>query len=161
MTLAIDERTVRRRTCEHCGSNYEHVTGFVSADGDAHAAYFAACHGHPEHEAQIDVIVGPWGEGSEPEGRAHFSCFLRPDGAMAVDAPVAITVDAPLVGLRLTREAALSHELLPRFWEVVDLLTEADPSVRDSVYQDPPLSLWRRLLHRFGLLPDSSDIARR
>jgi len=163
MALKIDERTVRPHRCEHCGSQYEHVTGFVSDDGRSHAAYFAACHGHPEHMAHIDVILGEWGEAATPNDRVHFSCFLRPDSAMAADAPVAITADAPLLGTRLTRDEALEHPRVSEFWAVVDVLAADDPSVARNVYTDPPQSIWHRLLHRIGLRKEtpSSDIHRR
>lgn len=133
MALEIGDRTVRREVCPTCGAGFEHVTGFVTRDGVAHAAYYAACHGSPEHVAQIDVILGRWGDAATPTDRSHFACILRADGAMAVDAPLAVAPETDWLGPRLTREQALVHGLVAEFWAVVDLIAVADPSVGAAV----------------------------
>lgn len=136
MALTIDDRTVRTNTCPDCSRQYEHVTGFVLQDGDAYAVYFAACHGHPEHEAWIDVVLGTWGAEDPDDGADHvtLSCQLRAEGAAAVDAPVAVEGTAEMFGTKLTRDQALSHDWLPNFWEVVDLVATSDPDVKSQVY---------------------------
>jgi hypothetical protein len=67
MALVIGDRTVRRQTCERCGRRYEHVTGFVYDDADAHSIYYAACHGRPEHDTWIDVVLGTWGDDDDED----------------------------------------------------------------------------------------------
>lgn len=128
--LTIAERKVRNRRCPDCGRAFEHVTGFVADAAGAHSVYFAACHGHPEHEAQIDVVLGTWG-GPDASDHLTFSCLLRPDGAMAVDATVAVAASRrdPLIGRRLTRAEALSHPWVTTFWQVVDVIATEDASV--------------------------------
>jgi hypothetical protein len=133
MVLSIDERVVRPERCTGCGAAYDHVTGFVVDDEGAHSVYFAACHGHPEHSASIDVVLGTWTE-ENAEDHVTFSCLLRATGAVAVDAPVAVNRDdSLLMGDQLTRDAALRHELLGSFWQVVDLLAEFDESIAEAV----------------------------
>ena len=46
-----------------------------------HSVYFAACHGHPEHEAQIDVVLGTW---SSDDASDHFTFSLNRVTALAV-----------------------------------------------------------------------------
>ena len=136
MAFSLHDRTVRKRSCPSCGQAFQHVTGFIDdAEGWAYAVYFAACHADPEDEAQIDVVLGTWGADPPIDDHVTFSCRLRADGAMAVDATVAMSADAPSLGHRLTRYEALRHPKAGEFWAVVDFLAEADPTIRDAVYR--------------------------
>jgi hypothetical protein len=134
MPLSFDDRTVRNTSCETCGQDFQHVTGYVNVEGGAYAVYFAACHGHPEHEAQIDVVLGSWGVEPPIDDFLTFSCTLRPDGAVAVDATVATTSDDALLGIRLLRAEALAHPRVEDFWAVVDFLAQSDPTIHATVY---------------------------
>jgi hypothetical protein len=134
MGLAIDDRTVRPRSCSTCGQDFHHVTGYLNDEGGAYAVYFAACHGHPEHEAQIDVVLGTWGSEDPVDDHVTFSCRLRPDGAFADDATLATTSDSRLLGRRLTRAAGLAHPRIGEFWTIVDFLAESDPTINATVY---------------------------
>ncbi len=133
MPLAIEERTVRRQHCDRCDRDFDHVTAFVLKEGSAHAVYYAACHGHPEHEAWIDVVLGTWGN-NDASDHVLFSCQLRAEGAAAVDGPVAVSSDASLLGKKLTREQALAHPRTGDFWAVVDLVAKADSAVFAHVF---------------------------
>jgi hypothetical protein len=128
-TLAIGERAVRLVSCDQCGREYEHITGFIYGDGDAHSIYYAACHGHPEHEVWLDVILGTWGEDDYVEDHRTFSCRIGEEGATAVDASAVAEGKADLFGRKLTREEALADPLVGTFWNVVDLVALEDPSV--------------------------------
>jgi hypothetical protein len=134
MALTIDERTVRPKTCERCGRSYDHINGLVHEDGDAHSIYFAACHGHPEHDAWIDVVLGTWGD-NDVQDHVTFSCELRSEGAAAVDATVAVEGASDLFGRKLTRDEALGHPLVETFWQVVDLIAVQDPAVAARIYR--------------------------
>ena len=129
MSFVIGDRTVTAVQCGDCGRSYSFVKGFVWRDMEPWAVYFAACHGHPEHEASIDVILGPWGEDSNDD-HITFSCHLRTEGARAVDAPTAAEGGSPVFGTLLSRETALLHERVADFWAVIDALVEQDPDVR-------------------------------
>jgi hypothetical protein len=134
MLLAFDDRMVRAKSCASCGQAFQHVTGYLNDEGGAYAVYFAACHGHPGHEAQIDVVLGSWGEDPPIDDHVTFSCRLLPTGATVEDATLATTSDSPLLGLRLTRAAALAHPRVAEFWSVVDFLAESDPTIHLNVY---------------------------
>jgi hypothetical protein len=77
MPLSLDERTVRTQSCVSCRESVQQVTGFINDEGGAVAAYFAACHPHPEHEAQIDVVLGTWGVDPPADDHLPFSCRLQ------------------------------------------------------------------------------------
>jgi hypothetical protein len=138
MPLSFDGRTVRSQSCSSCGEAFQHVTGYINDEGGAYAVYFAACHGHPEHEAQIDVVLGSWGVEPPVHDFLTFSCRLQSDSAMAADAALATTSDDPILGQRLSRAEALEHPKLQEFWGVVDFLAESDPTVNSSVYGSFP-----------------------
>jgi hypothetical protein len=131
MDLSYDERKVQVVTCSSCGETYERSVGLLNNENDAYAVYYADCHGHPEHEAQIDVILGTWGE-SDFSDHITFSCTLRSDGARAQDAPLA-TRPGELNGACLTREAALAHPRVAEFWLVIDFVSEHDETVVANV----------------------------
>ena len=135
--LRISERSVRSKDCPRCGTSFEHVTGFVHDEGGAHAVYFAACHRHPEPEAQIDVVLGTWGT-DDASDHVAFSCRLRQDGAMLVDATIATDADDDILGRRLERDEALMHPSLEGFWDIVDLLTRRDPTIARHLGTEHP-----------------------
>ena len=137
MSLRIDGRTVRDRTCTSCGEAFRHVTGFINDAAGPYAVYFAACHGHPDREAQIDVVLGSWGYDPPIQDHLTFSCRLRPDGASLGDAPLASSSDSGTLGRRLSREDALDHPRVGDFWTVIDLLAESDESINQTVYGGP------------------------
>lgn len=138
MPLSLEDRTVRSKSCPACGEDFQHVTGFINDVGGAYAVYFAACHGHPENEARIDVVLGSWGVEPPADDHLTFSCHLRSDSAMAADAALATTSDDPMLGERLSRAEALAHPRLPEFWAVVDFLAEFDSTIQSSVYGSSP-----------------------
>jgi len=135
MALAIDERNVRQAACPHCGQPLEHVTGFVKNGAAAYAVYFASCHVEPSREAAIDVVLGTWGTVPAIDDHLTFSCRLRAAGAMAEDAPLATSSDSTMLGHCLSRADALAHPLRQEFWAVIDLLAEADPTIKSCVYK--------------------------
>jgi len=132
--LQLTGRTVRTKRCGDCGGTYDHVTGFVSSGDRSVAAYFASCHGHPEHQAGIDAVLGTWGQ-DDVSDHVMFSCLLRAEGAMAVDASVALEQEAiePILGRRLRRDEALAHPWATTFWEVIDAIAAGDPDVAAAI----------------------------
>jgi hypothetical protein len=76
-------------TCDCCGKTSKIASGFVHDElGAAQAAYFVHWTAdHPDHGANFDLIVGRWGDGSDPLERAGVSLrFLPKKGFMVIDA---------------------------------------------------------------------------
>ena len=50
---------VETQHCADCDRHYARVTGYVheADDGPTLAAYYAVCHGHPEREVALDLIL--------------------------------------------------------------------------------------------------------
>jgi hypothetical protein len=131
--LETGERHVSSETCDTCGVAYDLVRGFVYRDGDAYAVYVAACHGHSEHEAFLDVVLGTWGD-DDVNDRVTFSARVRHEGATAIDAPAAAAGESDVFGTKLTRDEALAHPKLSELWDVVDHVVVEDPGVAAVVY---------------------------
>ena len=111
------------------------MTGFVEGPEGPHSAYFASCHDHDQRVAWIDVLLGTWSVEPAPEDHVTFSCGLRADGAMAMDAPVAVDLAgviqdarAALLGRMMTRQDALGHPWIAEFWAAVDAIAVQDRS---------------------------------
>ncbi len=143
VTLTIDDdRRVQTLMCDQCGAYYEKVTGFVYEDGDALAVYYAACHNHGgQHEAWIDVIFGDWGT-DDSSKNVTFGCRVGPvansdEPAATLVPAAAVYGDSPIFGHKLTREEALTHQLLADNWRVVDYILVTDATVSAHVYGQP------------------------
>jgi hypothetical protein len=141
ITITVVDRTERLKPCPDCGGSFPHVTGFVERAGKAHAVYFTSCHDHDHRTAWIDVVLGTWGVDPPVRDHTMFSCGLRSDGAMVVDAPVALDPGAlhgahadPTLGRPMTRQEALAHDRITAFWAVVDAIAVQDPAVAAQVY---------------------------
>ena len=61
--LDTSDYQVETKYCADCDGHYARVTGYVHMpdDGSTVAAYYAVCHGHPEHHAALDLVLGTWG----------------------------------------------------------------------------------------------------
>lgn len=133
------ERQVRNNTCPECGADYTTVNGFVRRDGNARAAYFAACHKHQGvKEVWIDVILGTWGQ-DRPDDHVTFGCRVGPvegqvEPAATLVAAASVLPSDPLFGRKLSREEALPHPWLKEYWQVVDYLLLNDPTIRKHLY---------------------------
>ena len=137
--LSFDsERSVETKSCDGCGRGYVLAKGFIYADGEPHAAYFAALHDHGVAEAWIDVIVGTFGSGDFSD---HVTFGCRVGAVEGQKEPAATVVPAaapygtsPLFGRKLSRDEALAHTWVQAFWAVVDFVLVEDPVVRRHVY---------------------------
>jgi hypothetical protein len=103
------------------------VTGYVSRGNASLAAYYAVCHGHPDHEVSMDLMFGTWGSGDMSDHET-FSCRIRPEGVMVVDPFVTLSLDSKaddlsaIFGRTIPRDEALLHPMLGQVWQVVDAL---------------------------------------
>lgn len=134
--LDVRDYTVETKFCEDCQQHYARVTGWVSKGDATLAAYYAVCHGHPDHEVALDVILGTWGV-EDATDHETFSCLIRPGGAMAVDPFVTLSFDPAgelpgLLGRPVRRGEALQHPRLADVWAIVDELVIYVPPVSEQ-----------------------------
>jgi len=81
--------------CDCCGNASKRIWGDLSAGESTIAVYFVHWTvGNADHFPNIDLIIGPWGEGAKPEARALVSLLYRPSAEggsfMVIDAPPAL-----------------------------------------------------------------------
>lgn len=134
--LDVRDYTVETKFCEDCRQHYARVTGYVSKGDATLAAYYAVCHGHPDHEVALDVILGTWGV-EDATDHETFSCLIRPQGAMAVDPFVTLSHDPAgelprMLGRPVRRWEALQHPRSADVWTIVDELVVHVPPVTEQ-----------------------------
>jgi hypothetical protein len=143
-SLDVQDYSVETLFCDDCQEHYARVTGYVS-EGDASlAAYYAVCHGHPHHEVAVDLVLGTWGENA-PDDHETFSCFIRPEGVMAVDPFVTLSLDpmnmpadrAALFGRPVPRAEALQHVRIADVWRITDALVMGVAPVAEQYHARP------------------------
>ncbi|WP_208739467.1 hypothetical protein [Arthrobacter agilis] len=140
MTFTLDgspEST--QKTCSMCGATSVVIHHFILKDHNAFAIGETELHQHGGNpEAWINIVFGSFND-DEYEDHVTFGCrvgLFTEDGELAsslIDSNHT-SPSTPVWGLRLTREQALSHDLLPAFWEVVDWLVLEDPQTHQHLY---------------------------
>jgi hypothetical protein len=137
VALDVSDYTVATVLCPDCQQHYARVTGYVSQGDISLAAYYAVCHGHPNHEVSLDMMFGTWGTGDMSDHET-FSCRVRPDGAVVVDPFVTVSLDPraedlpAIFGRTVPRDEALAHPMLRRVWTVVDALVLGVPPIAEQ-----------------------------
>ena len=65
--------------CECCGSMSRTVWGYLSVDGNSRAVYYVQwpLGQVKKHGANVDLLMGQWGEGTTPEQRVAVSLVYR------------------------------------------------------------------------------------
>ncbi len=138
--LDTQDYTVETQHCEDCDSHFVRVTGYVhERDGATLAAYYAVCHGHPEHEVALDLILGTWGDDGASGDHETFSCLLRSSGVMAVDPFVTLSFNRgeeipALLGHPMSREDALRSPRINTVWAIVDTLAQTVGPITEQIH---------------------------
>lgn len=128
--------------CPCCGRMSRRVWGYVRRDGDPFAAYFVHwTRGHvPEQGANIDVIVGDWGDGTTADQRVGVALLYRllttGPAMMVIDG--AGRFDSPLVGHALARTDVVNTPLAKDVFAVADAILDQDERVEELL--EPPTS---------------------
>jgi hypothetical protein len=143
--LDTTDHTIETRFCDDCATHYVRVTGFVHEPdgGPTLASYYAVCHGHPEHEVALDLVLGTWGSDDESDHETY-SCILRSAGAMAVDPYVTVSFpsedDVPAwMGRPMSRDEALGSPRIATVWSIIDALAEGVAPITEQVSPRPRL----------------------
>jgi hypothetical protein len=114
--------------CSCCGSESRTVWGFVHRSDVCEAAYFVqwTLGQIPRHGAHFDLVLGRWGDGSNPEDRFIVSLeFRRNDQGpefMVIDAANRPVSHEDLAGRRLRRNEVIGSPAANQSFEVVDAI---------------------------------------
>lgn len=118
--------------CDCCGRSSRIVWGQAYADGRCLAAYFVHWTlGHvPDKGANIDLIVGEWGESATAEGRSAVALAYRLTDSgpsmMVIDANTRPVSRSPLVGQMLRRDDVIGTGFAQDAFAIADAVLAHD-----------------------------------
>jgi hypothetical protein len=125
-------------TCGCCGGVTTHLVRFVSRDERAFAVYFADF----AHEDFVSVLVGfgDWGDDAPPSGRTAFAFRIWTSNnsyQVGIVEPGDTHWETDYLGKKLSREAALGHELIQEVFDLSDHIIECDRPIIDYLESLP------------------------
>ncbi|MGS5088588.1 hypothetical protein ACVC7V_19075 [Hydrogenophaga sp. A37] len=123
-------------TCDCCGQTSKTIWGDLSDDEGTQAIYYVQWTvGSPQHFPHIDLIMGPWGEGTQASQRQLVCLRFRPSpnggSFMVVDAGDRHHTKAELCGRGLRRDEVVGTPLAPHVFQLVDTLWLTEPRIED------------------------------
>jgi hypothetical protein len=130
--------------CECCGNISRQITGFVHQGEATRAGYsFHWTVGHfPDRPANLDLVIGRWGEAASPDQRFAVSLLLtlrddRPDMLVidAKDRPIA--EKSALLGVALDRNQVIGTPLANEVFGLVDAIFLQDSRVPGLLLGEP------------------------
>jgi hypothetical protein len=122
--------------CDCCGNNSKTIWGGISSTEAAKAAYYVQWTvDSPDHYPNIDLIIGPWGDGSRSEERVLVAIAYRPgpDGGsfMVIDGANRPANTPDLCGRALTRAEVIGTPLAQEAFELLDAIWLCDPRIAE------------------------------
>lgn len=123
--------------CDCCGRSSRTVWGQAYADDSCVAAYFVHWTlGHvPDRGANIDLIVGEWGETVTAEHRNAVALAYRlmenGPSMMVIDASTRPSSRSPLVGQALRRDEVIGTPLAQNVFAIADAVLAQDTRVAE------------------------------
>ena len=123
--------------CDCCGRGSRTVWGYAYADDRPLAAYFVHWTlGHvPDRGANIDLVVGEWGDGATPAGRSAVSLAYRllesGPGMMVIDADTRPVSLSALAGQLLRREDVVGSAFAQDAFAIADAVLAQDDRVAE------------------------------
>lgn len=142
--LSIDEgESADTGKCSDCASQTRAVWGYVSKNGGAHAAYYAAwTDAHLDRGVKMLISVGRWGEGSTPAMRKMIGldCRMGKDGRpsfMVIDASKIQLDEDGLFGQGLTRNEVMNDPGKNEVFMIADHVTFVDNRIKSFLLGQP------------------------
>jgi hypothetical protein len=125
------ERTFERCSC--CGNITRKVWGHVYDREGAAAAYFVEWTPGHDNEANFDLVIGAWGDGTSPADRMSVAVEYKVvDTAPAfriIDAALRPYANGKIAERALTREEALQDEYRAYVFAILDAIYLDDPRI--------------------------------
>jgi hypothetical protein len=117
--------------CDCCGNQARTIWGDLSDASGAKAVYYVQwTHDKPEHFPNFDLIIGPWGDGTLPEGRVLVSLVYRPQaggGSFMVINAHGRRAKGGLYGRALDRAEVIGTPLAVEVFALLDALWLTEP----------------------------------
>jgi hypothetical protein len=129
----IEKMDESRGHCDCCGRDSRSVAGLVYDAGTAAAAYWMHwTEGHlSDTGANLDLVLGEWGEGTSPADRYAVAMVHRqqPDGTpalMVIDANGRSAANGNLAQTALRRDEVIGTPLAAQVFSMTDAIYEQD-----------------------------------
>ena len=121
-------------TCDCCGKLSKTICGEVSVADKTLAIYYVQWTvGSAEHFPNIDLIIGPWGDGAEPGERVLIALVydsgVDGGGFMIIDSETRPANSRELCGRALKREEVIGTPFAQEAFQLVDAIWLQDPRV--------------------------------
>lgn len=120
--------------CPCCGKLSRTIFGEVrDAVGDAVAYICQWTVDGPDHDANIDLVMGAWGDGTTADDRAVVSMLYRRSESsfMVVDAEPRLEKISGLASAGLARDEVIGTWIAQSAFLVVDVVWADDPRIAD------------------------------
>jgi hypothetical protein len=131
--FTIEKMDESRGHCDCCGRDSRTVAGLVYDQGAAAAAYWMQwTEGHlSDTGANLDLVLGEWGEGTSPADRYAIAMVHRQqaDGTpalMIIDAHGRPAANGQLASTALRREDVIGTPLAAQVFALTDAIYEQD-----------------------------------
>ena len=120
--------------CSDCGQKTRRIWGYVYRSGIATAAYYIEwTPSHPQRDAAFDLIIGKWGENTDPSDRQAVSVAFRVLGTgpafMVQDPSVRRIGSSSLASSALTRAEVVDQPSAADVFQICDSIYLADPRI--------------------------------
>lgn len=124
-------------TCACCGRKSKTIWGDVSRSGATLAVYFVQWTvGAPDHKPSIDLVIGPWGEGTKLDNRFLVSLLYKPGGDggsfMVIDGEDRLASKRSVCGRAMRRAEVVGTALAGEVFALVDALWLTDPRMQEA-----------------------------
>lgn len=123
-------------TCTCCGNTSKTIWGDLSDDQGTQAVYYVQWTvDSPDHFPNIDLIIGPWGDGTNADQRVLACLRFRPtlDGGsfMVINAGDRRRGGQQLFTRSLHREEIVGTPLASQVFQLVDSIWLTDPRIKE------------------------------
>ena len=126
-------------TCDCCGHTTHTINGYIYADGNAYATYYARwTELQPEHGMTLLISIGGWGDDDTSERVAvALECRVvnRAPGFRVNEPDTSPWWGRPIFGRVLSRDEALGSDLRPAFFAIADELAFHDPRIHETLIE--------------------------
>jgi hypothetical protein len=126
----------QKEDATHCacwGNVTRRVWGDIETRDRTVAVYFFTwTQDAPQHDANIDLIIGAWGDGTTADDRALVSMLYRPGpegGVMVIDAADDERKERGLYSQMLKRNEVIGTPLAKSVFDLFDAVWEQDPRI--------------------------------
>ncbi len=133
--IEIELTDPKKSICDCCGKETTRLLRFVNKDDEAFSIYYAAfSDGHIENGVIGVVSLGDFHEEIVPASRVAFGfSIIQGESEYLVsitDANESPWNNVKVIGRKLTREEALSHEWIEDVFHITDQMVVDDPEIK-------------------------------